>query len=319
MLSTLTEDPKKLLRIILSSVALLIAIFIVLNVTQKTDYTLHFKDSMILNYGSDDSPLILIESIGRDPVTEDMIDDNMIIIGNWQVSCDDVDTKKLGKSHVTYITSDAEQHTFEKEIEVKDIEGPKITLDEKIVEMKLSELKDFNINSLIKVKDNYSKSEDIELRLSEDPGSIEKPGKYKIQIQAKDEFGNISKKTIQLKVKKDPEPKKEKEDEKEQVKSQEPVVEEQSNENSSNSNQTQSQQNNSLQQTQPAQQQPQVQSPSQNVSKPSNKQFLFSDGYDMGNVESACAAALNSSGYSGACIPLQDSNGIYYGMELVFY
>lgn len=53
--------------------------------------------------------------------------------------------------------------------------------------------------------------------------------------------------------------------------------------------------------------------------KPSNRQFLFSDGYTMDTVSGACSSALFSSGYAGSCVPLQDANGIYYGMELRFY
>lgn len=44
--------------------------------------------------------------------------------------------------------------------------------------------------------------------------------------------------------------------------------------------------------------------------------FLFSDGYNMGNVSTACADVLKSSGRSGVCSPIQDENGIYLGMRL---
>ncbi len=52
---------------------------------------------------------------------------------------------------------------------------------------------------------------------------------------------------------------------------------------------------------------------------PPSQYFLFSDGYNMQNVSSACAAALNQSGKAGICVPLQDEEGIYYGMRLDFY
>ncbi|WP_300736044.1 immunoglobulin-like domain-containing protein [uncultured Dubosiella sp.] len=50
--------------------------------------------------------------------------------------------------------------------------------------------------------------------------------------------------------------------------------------------------------------------------KPENKQFLFSEGYNMENVSGACMAYIT--GYTGGCYPLQDANGIYYGMEARF-
>lgn len=49
---------------------------------------------------------------------------------------------------------------------------------------------------------------------------------------------------------------------------------------------------------------------------PANKQFLFSEGYNMQNVSGACMAYI--AGYTGGCYPLQDANGIYYGMEARF-
>lgn len=52
--------------------------------------------------------------------------------------------------------------------------------------------------------------------------------------------------------------------------------------------------------------------------KPATKYFWFSDGYTMENVANACGNALKSSGRSGICTPIQDSDGIYLGMRLDF-
>lgn len=57
----------------------------------------------------------------------------------------------------------------------------------------------------------------------------------------------------------------------------------------------------------------------QNKTKPSNKDFLFVDGYNMDNVTQAAQDYLKSCGYAGECIPLKDSEGIYIGMRVVFY
>ena len=52
--------------------------------------------------------------------------------------------------------------------------------------------------------------------------------------------------------------------------------------------------------------------------KPSNKDFLFTDGYTMENVSQIAENYLRSSGYAGKCIPLTDDEGIYIGMRVVF-
>lgn len=57
----------------------------------------------------------------------------------------------------------------------------------------------------------------------------------------------------------------------------------------------------------------------QNKPKPSNKDFLFVDGYNMDNVTQVAQDYLKSSGYAGECIPLKDSEGIYIGMRVIFY
>lgn len=53
--------------------------------------------------------------------------------------------------------------------------------------------------------------------------------------------------------------------------------------------------------------------------KPANKDFLFTDGYTMDNVTQVAQDYLKSSGYAGECIPLQDDEGIYLGMRVIFY
>lgn len=52
--------------------------------------------------------------------------------------------------------------------------------------------------------------------------------------------------------------------------------------------------------------------------KPANKDFLFTDGYNMDNVSQAAENYLKSSGYAGKCIPLKDGEGIYIGMRVIF-
>lgn len=54
------------------------------------------------------------------------------------------------------------------------------------------------------------------------------------------------------------------------------------------------------------------------IQKTANKDFLFTDGYNMDNVSQAAESYLKSSGYPGKCIPLKDGEGIYIGMRVVF-
>ena len=53
--------------------------------------------------------------------------------------------------------------------------------------------------------------------------------------------------------------------------------------------------------------------------KPSSKYFLFTEGYTMEDVSEAAQNYLKSSGYAGECVPLQDSEGVYIGMKVIFY
>lgn len=49
-----------------------------------------------------------------------------------------------------------------------------------------------------------------------------------------------------------------------------------------------------------------------------DKDFLFKDGYTMDNVADAAYEYLKESGQSGKCVPLKDSEGVYYGMRVEF-
>lgn len=50
--------------------------------------------------------------------------------------------------------------------------------------------------------------------------------------------------------------------------------------------------------------------------KPTIKYFMFTDGYNMGNVVEVCAEELKKSNRTGRCLPITDDNGIYLGMKL---
>lgn len=54
------------------------------------------------------------------------------------------------------------------------------------------------------------------------------------------------------------------------------------------------------------------------IKKPSNRDFLFTEGYTMENVTQAAQDYLKSSGHAGKCVPIQDKDGIYLGMRVIF-
>lgn len=68
-----------------------------------------------------------------------------------------------------------------------------------------------------------------------------------------------------------------------------------------------------------AQPAPAPQQPVRPTLQPYTKQFLFSAGYDMSNVETACSAEGSASGLSWSCEPMRDGEGIILGMELRTY
>lgn len=53
--------------------------------------------------------------------------------------------------------------------------------------------------------------------------------------------------------------------------------------------------------------------------KPTNKDFLFTDGYTMENVTQAAQRYLKSFNTRGECVPIKDNEGVYLGMRVIFY
>lgn len=53
--------------------------------------------------------------------------------------------------------------------------------------------------------------------------------------------------------------------------------------------------------------------------KPTNKDFLFTDGYTMENVTQAAQEYLKSYNCKGECVPIKDNEGVYLGMRVIFY
>lgn len=287
---------KKVLKSSFVIILMIIFIFLISGCS-SSDYTLHFKEDLTLDYRSGDSPLFLIDKVGDKKVTKEMINGNKIEIDNWMVECNNVDTSKIGSYEVKYLTNDTEDRYHTKTIRVKDISAPKIKIKKKVIELTMEEYKNYDFTKVIVITDNWDKDDPlVDLTVSE----IKGVGKYTITITAKDKAGNISKDKMSLKIKGEAKPSIE--EEKEETQKEEDLIQKPNYPVSSPN-------------VEPAPNQPPAQS---TTPKPPNQDFLFSDGYTIENVGGICHNALQSSGYSGSCSPLKDASGIYIGMRLTF-
>lgn len=181
-----------------------------------------------------------------------------------------------------------------------DTEPPKIVLSEYYIEVEEGEEIDYD--AYIKSVTDNSKENLIE-KVTYNEIDTSKAGEYIITYEVSDSSNNKTKEKLKVKVIK----KEMEEDEIEES----PIVETPPSNNSSTDNSTS--QHQVSEPTSP---------PSNNSGNHSSfdekivKYFLFSDGYTMQNVASACAEELKSIGRAGMCSPIQDENGIYLGMKL---
>jgi len=262
----------------------------------KQNYDLHFKDELVIDYKSNDSPLLLIDKIGNVEVTKEMIVNDSIRINNFIVTCSSLDSNDLGTHTVKYQTNESSKEIV-KQVIVKDISSPNISLEKDSFEIFIDELDQFNIYDLISVTDLGDDNPSVTIEL--DDLSI---GKHIITIIATDNKGNTAKKEFYLTL------------------NERPIIEPEIDENivvdnndgsSSNDNQG----NNFNISTDNSYIPPIEQS------KPSNKSFLFSEGYTMGGginpADIACFNYLKASGLSGSCSAIY-SDGLPIGMEAIF-
>lgn len=248
-----------------------------------------------MNYGSEDNTISLIEKIGNTSITTEMMKDNKIIIDNFIVECDTIDTMKLGSYTVVFTTNATEDRYFKKVVYVKDIEPPKIKIKEDILELNYEEYEQYNFSNFITVTDNYDKQPEVKITIDD----ITDIGKYMVKIDANDSKGNTAKKEFHLLIK-----------------------ESESFGEEMQENEILSQDEHNQQKTEESQQQEINSNTDSNksvIGNKKNKDFLFSNGYTMDNVSEVCQSELFSSGYSGRCIPLKDANGIYIGMRLEYH
>lgn len=277
---------------------LLVAVFLIFFF--RTDYELQVS-KYEFEVGETVKVSDLIKSIGDQPVSnENRISSNTIKMDDYEVTFTEIDTSKIGEQTITAKFTDTNIENQKFTVTIKDTEKPKIKwLVEEDSTISLEDAKKKNFDSLYEVSDNYTASSKIKIKSYIDEDNFDYGDSITLHIEATDSNKNTAKKEIKLKIEEKPE-----EETKEEESSSQENTQTDTQQNTQTN--TQQQQQSTYQQQQPT------------VSKPANRYFSFDDGYDMSNVSQACQAALVASGYSGSCIPVTDSDGIYTGMQLIF-
>lgn len=256
-----------------------------------------------INFGEQIKTSDLVEKVGDFLVKEEQrVAPTVIQLTDFSVSMTELDTTVLGDQEICFSFS-KDFPNLVKKVRVVDREAPVITLQTENMEFTIEQFESEDLMSYVSIADNATNTESLTVQGKVD-GTIVEGSDLEYQITAADESGNKAYAVLKIHIK---EPEKEPEIEELGDISEKPdSVEEPANQSPS-ANQT------AL---------PVPSAPSSSVvqpsHKPSNKLYLFSDGYTMANVTGACMADLQTSPYPGACIPLQDASGIYTGMELRF-
>lgn len=259
------------------------------------EHNVIFQDDIQIEYGSEVSSAEFVKRVDSFLINNSMIEENKIHVSNFTVTCPKIKFEKLGTISLIYKINGEEYETF---AEVVDTTKPSIELETSDYTFEVGEMKD--VKEYYSVSDNYDDEEDIKVSVDGiDKLDINTAGKYELVIQAKDSNGNKSEVELTVTIK---DSKKEEEEKKKEEEAKREQEQASSNNSSSNSNSNSSNNQN-------------VQIPVQTPTY-TTKDYLFSSGYDMSSAPAACQADLLASGRSGQCIPLQDANGIYYGMRL---
>ena len=287
-------------------IILLFLMLLLLMGCSSKDYTLHFNETMILQYGTKKNTIDLIEKIGDVKVTDSMKEGNTLTYDNLVIECEEVDTSALTEYEVTYKTNDTENRLITKTVKVRDTAAPSIAfndLDEnRILYMYKEDFENYDFSRNVTVKDNYDPKPEVDLRINEIKGK----NQYTVQITATDKFNNSAKDEFIISIRK-------KEDNGTKKNPDAPSDSSDKKKNPSHSSSSQKQNSST--------------SSSRINSSVKEQNFYFGRIYDyenkqvecnIDNVSSICSSKLSESGRSGSCMPLKDSNGIYIGMSLRF-
>lgn len=270
-----------------------------------------------IEYGEKlDGPAKLVDKVGKVSVSSSQIKSPTTIkLEQYEISFSKIDTSVLGKQEIKARFSDSEIRPQTLIVNVVDSIPPEITLNDMPEEVELAYIESEDFLNSINVFDNFTPAEDINL----DYSFSQKPAhgaETELMIRATDSNGNTSDLSHVFKIK-DLEIDVDEVEKIDNIDKQNDV----SNDNaelSNGSNVVVIQPTPVPEAQAPIVAQPPVSAPQPQPQRPSNKFYMFSDGYDMQTAPSACQSDLMSSGFSGACLPIQDDDGIYKGMQLIF-
>lgn len=255
----------------------------------KKDLNIELTNDQV-EAGTVESACELVKSVNGLEVNEINLLNNTLLSGTQTVSCKDGGLDTLGE---TILIFESNKVRVEKIITVVDTTAPVIHIDQSEIGVEVNN-EFFNIKDIVKVTDTFDKNVSVSVDGSFD---INTPGTYDVQLIAKDSSGNTANKSMTILVK---------EKEKEIV----TVVEEKKVFVSGSSN-------NGSENSKP----PSEKKSSSKGSKPGNRKYLFSDGYNMETAPSACKVDLmnaSKSGWGGECRKIGEAPNIK-GMELVIY
>lgn len=297
------QDIRYYLRVFLVGLALFLGLGFLFFFIFHNTYEVNLSKSQF-EYGSSIRIVDQIESIGNTQITKKMrISENTIKTEEYEATIDSVNTRRLGNQTLKIDFSNPEIPDTAIDIQIIDTKKPVIKIKQKQpVEMTIQQMQNKEFQNLFILKDNHTPVEKMELSINLDKDSFKPGDNIKLFVQATDVSGNKTKRTIKIHIQEE----KKKEQKPNEETKDSPV-------GPANNVQIPSSPSAQESYTPPVQQTPPP------APKPANKQFLFSDGYDMSSAPSACQQELLSSGRAGACTPLQDAEGIYYGMQLTYY
>lgn len=219
---------------------------------------------------------------------------NTAIANDEMVTCSKIDNSKLGEALVEFKGKSASTTAL---VQIVDSTPPTLSFEDNVVVEEGNNY--FNLENLIVVKDSIDSNPSVEFDGSYD---LSKVGEYKVKVIANDASNNKTRKNVTINVI-------EKEKEIVTVIEERPSTPSKPNAGGGNTSNAGGNTGGNNGGTTP---------PSKpNVSKPTNKYFMYVDGYDMNSAYSACVTYIldaNKKGFGGSCLSI-DENGISKGYK----
>lgn len=224
----------------------------------------------------------------------DSIDEesHTMVANSELINCSKVDSSKLGETMVEYSKGDTKTYKI---FTIVDRIAPTISAEESVIVEEGNNF--FNLEALILVSDNFDENPSIEYEGNID---INKTGKYKVKVIAKDSSKNQAEAFVTVEV---------------IEKEKEIVIVEVPPANNGGSVTPNPSKPGGTNDTKPSTQNPTPSKP--NVQRPNDKFFMYADGFNMDTGYKACVEYItkaSQNGYGGTCSSV-DQNGISKGYK----